>query len=286
MEFKDLVVTPLLFIIITVSAYMLRPMFTTAATRKYFMPALLLKMVCAILLGVLYQFYYGGGDTFQYHTNGSRILAEAIIEEPAVGIPLFLSDDPQIDGAYEYYQRIQFFQVPKTFLILRIGAVFDLITFGTYSSTALFFAIFSFAGLWYFYSVLARIYPDFNRILAYVTLFVPTVLFWGSGILRDTITLGALGFVFAAALRLVYLKDKNIQSVTLLIIGLILIYFTKIYIVICLVPALLILFLYGPVQRIRSVILKWSALIPMILLIVPLSYLLINTALEDNPYYQ
>ncbi|VAW29629.1 hypothetical protein MNBD_BACTEROID06-29, partial [hydrothermal vent metagenome] len=41
-----------------------RSFFTDNTNRKYFLPALSLKMTGALLMGLLYYFYYGGGDTF------------------------------------------------------------------------------------------------------------------------------------------------------------------------------------------------------------------------------
>ena len=40
------------------------------------------------MLGVLYQFYYEGGDTFNYFTNGSKWIWEAFRENPVQGIEL------------------------------------------------------------------------------------------------------------------------------------------------------------------------------------------------------
>ena len=245
----------------------------------------MVRLVSAILLGVLYQFYYGGGDTFMYHTHGSRILAEAIFENPSVGIPLFFADNPGIDGSYEYYSRIQFFGVPKTFLMLRFGALFDLLTFGTYSATALLFAVFSFTGLWMLFDVLAKIYPHLTRPLAWTILFVPTVVFWGSGILRDTLTIGALGFVFAALIHIVHFRRINIFYIVILISGLIIIYTTKVYFLICLIPSILILLFYSSFYRIRSIAVRSILFVPFVVLFVPLSIFVVERSVEDSPGY-
>ena len=111
MTLKDFIVSPILFVLILGIAFFLRRYFTSPEDRQYFMPALLFRMVCAILVGMLYQFYYGGGDTFYYHTRGSAILAEALINDPIVGFQLFFSDDATIHGAYPYYSRMQYFGV-------------------------------------------------------------------------------------------------------------------------------------------------------------------------------
>jgi len=242
-------------------------------------------MVCAVLLGVLYQYYYGGGDTFQYHTNGSRVLAQAILEDPVVGIPLFFSDNPEIDGAYKYYRQIQFFGVPKTFLMLRIGAFFDLFTFRTYSATALLFALFSFSGLWMLYSVLCEAFPKIHRALAWSSLFVPTVLFWGSGILRDTVTLGALAFAFAALIRITQLRKYGKGEIILLFLALAVIYFTKVYFLICLLPAMIVMSFLSIFSKIKSFLLRLVLFIPLALLFVPTTFYLVRTAVEDDPNY-
>ena len=78
MEARDLIVTPILLIVIAVLAYIIRPRVTDSVTRVYFFPALAVKIVGALAVGFIYQFYYDGGDTFNYHTHGSRHVWEAL----------------------------------------------------------------------------------------------------------------------------------------------------------------------------------------------------------------
>ena len=82
MEIRDVIVTPVVILAVLFVAYFIRPRVTDDLTRKYFLPALVLKIFGAIVLGFIYQFYYSGGDTFNYHTHGSRHMWEAIIESP------------------------------------------------------------------------------------------------------------------------------------------------------------------------------------------------------------
>ena len=62
MELKDLVVTPIVLLLLYFLAYKIKPKVCTVHTKKYFITALSLKFVGALALGVIYQFYYGGGD--------------------------------------------------------------------------------------------------------------------------------------------------------------------------------------------------------------------------------
>ena len=106
MGLRDFIVTPIFIIIILALAYVIRPQVTYFNTRKYFLPALLLKMFGAIALGLIYQFYYAGGDTFTYHTHGSRPLWEAFMKSPYDGVKMFFSHGTYGPGLWEISENI------------------------------------------------------------------------------------------------------------------------------------------------------------------------------------
>ena len=61
MELRDFVVAPFYILLFTIVAYALRPHVTDSKTRRYFLPALWIRFVGAIGLGLIYQFYYSKG---------------------------------------------------------------------------------------------------------------------------------------------------------------------------------------------------------------------------------
>ena len=91
MSLQDLVVTPVFLSLVYLAAYLVRPWVTNEDTKRYFIPALTVKIIGAIAVGLIYQFYYGGGDTFAFHTHGSRIIWEAFMDSPMKGIDLLLA---------------------------------------------------------------------------------------------------------------------------------------------------------------------------------------------------
>ena len=164
-------------------------------------------MIGALALGMIYQFYYGGGDTFNYFTHGSEHIWEAFLEKPELGLKLLMSSGGAHDlETFEYSSRIWYYKDEHSYIIVRIVAFFDLFTFHTYSATALFFSAFSFSGLWAMFQAIAKKYPTRIKWMAYIILFVPSVIFWGSGILKDTITLGALGWLTYAVINIISFK--------------------------------------------------------------------------------
>ena len=206
MSSQDLLITPIYILLFTFIAFIIRPFVTSISNRKYFLPALWLKFFGAISLGIIYSFYYSGGDTFNFWNHGSKWIWEALLSQPSKGISLLFDEGGLHNtNTFEYSSKIWFYSQPSSYMIVRIAAFFDIFTYHTYSSTSLFFSVFSFSGSWAFLHALSKLYQP-NKWLALSILFVPSVIFWGSGILKDTITLGALGWLTHSLIHLIELR--------------------------------------------------------------------------------
>jgi hypothetical protein len=213
MEIRDLLITPIWFILILVLAYFIRFRVTDSVIKRYFMPALLVKMIGALALGFVYQFYYSGGDTFNYHTHGSRIIWEAFGDSWESGIKLLSSEE----GLYKYSSKILFYGDDPSFFIVQMATLFDLLTFSSYSATAILFSVFSFIGSWMFFLTFYVQYPKHHFKLAMASFFIPSVFFWGSGILKDTVTLACLGIATFQIYRLFIKQRVEFFSILLLL---------------------------------------------------------------------
>lgn len=266
-------------------AYVIRPFVTSWETKPFFIPSLLVKYVGAIALGLIYQFYYDGGDTFNYHTHGSRWIWKAMMNNPIAGIDLFSSEGDHIGSTFEYSSQIVFFTDPAAYFIVKIAAFFDLFTFGTYSSTALLFATFSFSGLWAMFYSFQKLYPALAKQLAIAIFFVPSVFLWGSGVLKDSITLGVLGWsVFFT--HCLFFFDKNKFSYTaLLLLSFYLLFKIKIYILLCFLPSVIILVFASKLHSIKSIPIKLLISPLAIVIAISLAYFSILKVGEDNPKY-
>ncbi len=284
MEVRDLIVTPIVIFLVFGAAYFLRPYFTDSVTRRYFIPALAVRIAGALALGLIYQFYYDGGDTYNFHTHGSRHVWEALTEDPDKGIRLFIRDDDQ-RGLYKYSSKIPFYRDDSSFAIIRLAALFDLFTFSTYSSTAICFAILGFVGSWLLFLAFYQDYKHLHAPLAVATLFIPSIVFWGSGLLKDTVTLACLGVATFIVSR-IFIKGKfSLFGVALLIVALYVLYEVKIYILLTFLPACIIWIFLSSLNSIRSAMLRVT-LFPVILTCsIVLAYFAMVKAGEDNPKY-
>lgn len=285
MELRDIIVTPLIIMLVYSVAYVVRNRVTDQINRRYFFPALTVKMVGAIALGVIYQFYYQGGDTFAFHTHGSRHVWEAFMESPTKGFKLFFSDGNYGPGLWEYSEKIWYFRDQKSFFIIRLATVFDLITFSSYSATAVLFSVLSFTGGWMLFLTFYKKYADIHRWLAISCLFVPSIVFWGSGILKDTVTLAFLGIATYCVQTLFTQKKIHVGYMALLLFSLFVIYSIKVYIVMSFLAAMLAWIFFHFFFKIQSVALRILVVPFVVISCALLSYVAINKVVEDDPRY-
>ena len=117
------------------------------------------------------------------------------------------------------------------YMVVRIAGVFAILTGGTYTGTALLFALASFSGLWAMYMAFCKLFPNQIFGLAIAILFIPSTIFWGSGILKDSITFGLLGWSTAALIHLLYWQRRRWLWLSVLFLSLVLAYSIKEYIV-------------------------------------------------------
>lgn len=256
MELRDLIVTPVALMIIFLVAYLIRPYVTDSVNRKYFFPALSVKILGAIALGVIYQFYYSGGDTYNFHTHGSRHIWEAFADSPEKGLDIMLSGGNQHESYYKYSSQIPFFGDPSAFFIIRLAAFFDLFTFSTYSSTAICFAALSFMGMWMFFLTFYKKYPKLHWQIAFASFFIPSVFFWGSGLLKDTLMMACLGVITYEIDQLFFRKKISLIHIFLFVISLWCIFSVKKFILQAFLPAALLWIYLGNLKMIPSVMIR------------------------------
>ncbi|MEQ9405265.1 MAG: hypothetical protein RIM99_16880 [Cyclobacteriaceae bacterium] len=252
-------------------AYIIRPIATTKETKKYFIPVLLVKMFGAIAVGLIYHFYYDGGDTFNFF-EGSEYVHRALLEKPLVGLKLLFSGSELEAQTFEFARNIRYRTEPSAFLIVKIAGIIDLFTFHTYSATALFFAVFSFSGQWALYRTYTRLFGRTDIYLTLIILLVPSMIFWGSGLLKDTITIGALGWTVHFLYKIFYFREFNLKNFILLLLFGYITLLVKAYIIIILLGTIAIWLYSINVQLIKDRLIRYSLGPIMILLYALMMY--------------
>ena len=285
MEPRDFIVTPVVILIVFIAAFYIRPYVTDAVTRSYFFPALTVRILGALALGFIYQFYYNGGDTFNYHTHGSRVIWESFFENPMQGLRLIFGGSDNEYGIYQYSSRILFFHDPNSYFVIRIAALFDLFTLSTYTATAILFSLISFAGMWMLFLTFYKQYPHLHLGLSIATCFVPSVFFWGSGLLKDTVILGCLGITTYYLHCLLFERRVSITALLVLLSALFVIFNVRVFVLQAYLPAVFLWIVAHRLASIRSVLVRFMA-IPFLLAILLASvyYAVVKIGEKDTRY--
>lgn len=262
MELKDLFITPIWLIIIYTFAFFFQKRTTDKITKKYFFKALHLKIIGGLGVGFIYQFYYGGGkpsgDTFYYFYH-SGVIWDALWDDSfSIAMKLIFGANDYSPEVANYSYRMEWYKDSQSYFIVRILAFFDLFTLHTYSASACLFAYVSFTGIWSMYSVFYKRYPLLHKEFAIACFFVPSLFFWGSGILKDTITFGALGWTTYALFNIFVFKKKIIINIFILVISLWISYSIKQYIALCFIPTAILAMSLERIRGIKSALLRYS----------------------------
>lgn len=224
---------------------------------KYFMRGLLLKIIGAISLGLVYFYYYKGGDTINYYTTGSALL-NVLFDKPENFLYLYF-DKPKVSefflinspGEFTYWVNDEYaFFVSKCFVPL------FLVSGKSYMTAAVVTASLCYLGVWRLFLVFTREFPGLERQFAWSILYVPSVIFWGSGIMKDSITFSCACLYVHGFYWFFTQRKRKLKFIVALLFGSYMLLAIKPYILFALLPGSILWFVSMRVTKIRSAFLK------------------------------
>ncbi|MEO7561796.1 MAG: hypothetical protein ABIT07_04335, partial [Ferruginibacter sp.] len=192
--------------------------------------------------------------------RGSNFFTDQIAKDPSAIRYLFA---PVKEVEY-WYNSIEgdinyggYFVNPSGNMVMKISAIISYVAFNKYLIVSLFFGFFSFAGQWKLFLVFDELNKNSHRkLLAFATLYTPSIWFWGSGLLKDPICLGAVGFIVHILFKLFVKKKFSLAD--LLFMGLLLYIVTviKSYIIIILLVSIGALILAKFFRTVKSLLFR------------------------------
>ncbi len=218
----------------------------TGIPTRYILLVFALKLIAGFTLGWLYSSHYNDretGDTYRFFDD-AKIIFESREEGYSTYFKLItgygIEDD---EKALSYYNRmthmerqypVGFYNDNKT--IIRANALLMPLSRGYYHVHIAFWCFLSLIGSTAILKVLIRYFPRKRVAMFTAVHLLPTVLFWGSGVLKEPILLLGLGLFFRGIMRFVY-GEFQLRNSGGLIIGALLLIVTKGYVFFALLPA-------------------------------------------------
>lgn len=212
-----------------------------AEEKSYYRKAFLLKIFGVTFFAFIYEFYYGGGDSMGFHAWSKEFIS-FLIDDFSSAINFLFTDN--IDSFYKF--RYNYANHPYGYLLkygsretlfIKMCSVINIFSLNSYLSTSYLFALISFVGNWLLYKVFVFNFPKIKKHLAYGVLFIPSVAFWGTGILKDTLTFAALCFLVYAVHKVFIVGENKTRNILIILISSYIVMLLKAYILLAFLPA-------------------------------------------------
>jgi hypothetical protein len=238
----DLFLTPVYLIIIyLIASAIQRRKEKQQSLYKYFTKGIMIKCIGAISVCLVYTLYYKGGDTINYFVSTTPV-----INMMSKNFYVFLdimggNITPENHSFFDNYTGYpEFWRDPKAMFVVRIIVPLCMLSFQSYLVTSLLLASLCYGGIWRLFLVFNREFPKLEKQFAIAILFIPSVVFWGSGLLKDTITLSAVGWYTYSFYYFVILKRYKISYAIFILVSSFLLLSIKPYILFAILPGSLV----------------------------------------------
>ncbi len=249
--------------------------------RKCLFGAFAFRMLGAIGYSLLTEYYYGIGDSFTFYDGGTFYRQQILASADNIRY-LFASfaDTSELYNNVGSGALAGYFDTPSNNMVMRISAIFSFFTFNKFLLIALCFGFFSFLGQWRLFLVFDDINMRKHRKLLFLTvLCAPSIWFWGSGLLKDSICLGATGFIVSILYNFYKSKKISVTGIVSLLFLFFLVYTIKTYIAAILLASIGIMLIALFFQSIKHLVLRAFLLV---MTIIVLTIIVFESSLPDN----
>jgi hypothetical protein len=208
--------------------------------KRFFIKALYIRLICTLLTALMYDFYYNGGDTTVYFYH-ILFLKPLLYENPSLFFQVvfnptgFESQKWLCDA--DYNCGLYMFD-GATGNIIRFGLLLSYFCFSSFLVISTVFTLYAFMGCWNLYRVFQELYPQLEKEMAIACLFIPSICFWGTGLMKDSLCLGALGLLVHSVYSVIFKKERILFNVLFAAFNIYLLVVIKVYIILAFAPAL------------------------------------------------
>lgn len=203
------------------------------------------KVISGCLLGLVYTYYYtdrSTADTFKFFDD-SKILFGTLFSSPREFLKIFFGIHDSTGKCFEICSQMTawnnkdvLFNDNKT--LVRLNVFFHFFSLGYYYVHVVFLNFFSFTGMIALFRVFQHYERKKSKIIFLAMMFLPSVLFWGSGLLKDGLLLFALGILLYSFNNLITSQNFR-RNIIVFSLSLVLLLFTKLYVLFIISPALI-----------------------------------------------
>jgi hypothetical protein len=285
---RDIYLVPFCLLVLMLVANRIRRKYRNEVIGKYFIPAILLRFFFVIAYALVNAFYYGAGDTILYF-RAVTDMRNALGNDPSLWTEIFMKLKLDESGPlYSYfiygtgaYTNLHMLNL-SNYMVPRFALPFSFMFSNSYLCISFCLSLYSFGGCWRIFRMFTEMYPQLHKKFAVAILFLPSVLFFGGSLLKDSVCLGSLGFGLYALYNIFFKKRKILISAIIVVLTGFLLLYTKPYIVLCLVPTFLLWMFIGLRKKIQEKNLRVFAGVIFGVISIALSFFALQTITKSE----
>jgi hypothetical protein len=192
-----LVIALHLIILFTLSYFLFKS--ASEKIKPFYWYLLGVKLLCGILYGLIYKFYFGYGDTFTYFNESIKIAGVASESFSNYCQLLFFDKLPE-----DLQLSFTLFNNPRAYWICKVISPLQILTLHNYWIISLYLSLFSFYGILFLAQVLLKIFPESKGWILISFFLFPSFVFWSSGLSKESLAIGALFYLIGVCLSIVH----------------------------------------------------------------------------------
>ncbi|MBI3483356.1 MAG: hypothetical protein HY015_10385 [Bacteroidetes bacterium] len=188
---------------------------------KLFWSAFIYHLVAGMFVGLVYLFYYSANDTWLFFEDAKRLSSIAHTNFPAYIKLLFdFSDNLNAGLVNEDFRSL---------LFIKILSALCFFSWDNYWVCTGYFSLLSFIASWFLHRKITGHFQNSTSCSALSFLFFPSVVFWSSGIEKETLTLASLYFLAGIFLQLIFHKKIDKFVLVMVFLACVLLWALKYY---------------------------------------------------------
>lgn len=164
---------------------------------KLFWSAFIIRLIAGTALGLVYSYYYSAGDTWSFF-NDAKIFS-ALARHDLTSYLNSLVDFSESQTIQSQLVN----QEGRSIFFIKIISIFCLLGQDNYWIGAAYFSLLSFICAWMLHREVIKKFPDAINESSLAFLFFPSVVFWSSGLEKESIALCGIYFLAVVFLKVV-----------------------------------------------------------------------------------
>ncbi len=234
---------------------------------RFFTLGFKIKILMIIFYTLISSFIIRGDAVDLYFGEGKNF-TNIIINKPSQIDLLFTKAGERTDDLASEYEK-GYLKAENNYMVVKVAIVLCFFTGSHFLLVNLIIGFIAFLGSWQLFLFFRNLHPYLSKYLAIASLGIPNVIFWSSGISKDTICIACLGFLTMSIFKVFVLKNNLLKNSLIIILASYLLFSVKSYILFCFLPFYFIFIIVYTIKKTSSAFLR-----NLLRLLVPLSIII------------